>query len=145
MVFIKRNAYDGPHSAQVSFPGGAMEPEDSSLEETAVRETCEELGICEQIEILGSLTPLHIPVSNYMVHPYVGWMEVAPSFNPDPAEVQYVIEADYSLLQNPLHRASEKEHRHGMTVDVPYFRVGKERIWGATAMMLSEVLQLAAS
>ena len=145
LVFIKRNAYDGPHSAQVSFPGGAWEPEDRSLEETAIRETCEELGICGQIEILGSLTPLHIPVSNYLVHPFVGWMEEAPCFHPDPAEVQYVIEADYRQLQDPLYRASVKEHRHGTTVDVPYFRVGKEKIWGATAMMLSEVLQLAAS
>ncbi|MBE9518912.1 MAG: CoA pyrophosphatase, partial [Bacteroidetes bacterium] len=75
LVFIKRNEYDGPHSAQVSFPGGAREANDLSLEETALRETREELGVDGQIEVLGALTPLHIPVSNFMVYPFVGWME----------------------------------------------------------------------
>ena len=75
LVFIKRNEYDGPHSAQVSFPGGAWEEGDDSLEQTAIRETREELGIQDDIEILGALTPLHIPVSNFLVYPFVGWMD----------------------------------------------------------------------
>jgi len=145
LAFIKRNAYDGPHSAQVSFPGGSREPQDRNLEETALRETREELGIREKIEILGALTPLHIPVSNYLVHPFVGWMVMAPAFHPDPAEVQYVIEATLTGLQDPLQRGSSREIRQGVSMEVPYYRVGKEKIWGATAMMLSEVLQLAAS
>jgi 8-oxo-dGTP pyrophosphatase MutT (NUDIX family) len=145
LAFIKRNAYDGPHSAQVSFPGGAREPQDRNLEETALRETREELGIREKIEILGALTPLHIPVSNYLVHPFVGWMEQTPVFQPDPAEVQYVIEATLTGLLDPLQRGSAREIRQGVSMEVPYYRVGKEKIWGATAMMLSEVLQLAAS
>lgn len=145
LVFIKRNAYDGPHSAQVSFPGGSREPEDQSLEETALRETREELGIRGKIEVLGALTPLHIPVSNYQVHPFVGWMGQVPGFRPDPSEVQYVIEATLSLLQDPSQRGSDREYRQGVPVEVPFYRVGKEKIWGATAMMLSEILQLAAS
>ncbi len=145
VVFMKRNAYDGPHSAQVSFPGGAWEKGDRTLENTAVRETREELGIAGQIEILGSLSELHIPVSNYQVTPFVGWMEHAPTFHPDPSEVQYVIETTLQELMDPENRASEILSRHGQSIDTPYYKVGNEKIWGATAMMLCEFLQLVSS
>ena len=143
LVLIKRNEYDGPHSAQVSFPGGAIEAEDLSLEHTALRETREEIGISGPIEILGSLTPLHIPVSNFMVHPFVGWMEEHQEFHPDPTEVQYVIEVSLRELLDPANRDSETIYHHERTIEAPFYRVGKEKIWGATAMMLSEVLHLA--
>lgn len=142
LVFIKRNEYDGPHSAQVSFPGGAWEEGDPSLEETALRETREELGVTGDIEILGALTPLHIPVSNFLVYPFLGWMPEAPQFNPDPAEVQYVIETTLAELLNPANRDTERIWHHKRSINAPYFRVGDEKIWGATAMMLSELLQL---
>jgi 8-oxo-dGTP pyrophosphatase MutT (NUDIX family) len=145
LVFIKRNEYDGPHSAQVSFPGGARETGDPTLEETALRETREELGIKGQIEVLGSLTPLHIPVSNFMVHPFVGWMNQSPEFRPDPTEVQYVIEVSLRELLDPANCDSEIIYHHERSIKAPFYRVGKEKIWGATAMMLSEVLQLATS
>ena len=145
LVFIKRNEYDGPHSAQVSFPGGAWEADDSTLEETALRETREELGIKGHIEVLGSTTPLHIPVSNFMVHPFVGWMAQSPVFSPDPTEVQYVIEVGLRELLDPANRDSEIIYHHEQSIEAPYYRVGKEKIWGATAMMLSEVLHLATS
>ena len=144
LIFIKRNEYDGPHSAQVSFPGGAREPGDKTLEETALRETREEVGINGQIEILGSLTPLHIPVSNFMVYPFVGWIDNRPVFRPDPVEVQYVIEAPLAGLLDPSNSHSEILHHHGRPIEAPFYRVGREKIWGATAMMLSEFLQLAA-
>jgi len=144
LVFIKRNEYDGPHSAQVSFPGGAREAVDKTREETALRETREEVGIKGKMEILGALTPLHIPVSNFMVYPYVGCMEEAPLFRPDPAEVQYVIEAPLSALLDPGNSRSETLKHHGQFMEVPFYSVRNEKIWGATAMMLSEVLQLAA-
>ncbi len=145
LVFIKRNEYDGPHSAQVSFPGGAKEANDTNLQETALRETCEEVGISGPIEILGSLTPLHIPVSNFMVYPFVGWTEESPVFHPDPTEVQYVIEAPLAGLLDPSSVDSEILYHHQQSIEAPFYRVGKEKIWGATAMMLSEVLQLATS
>ncbi len=145
LVFIKRNEYDGPHSAQVSFPGGAKEASDTNLQETALRETCEEVGISGPIEILGSLTPLHIPVSNFMVYPFVGWTEESPVFRPDPTEVQYVIEAPLAGLLDPSSVDSEILYHHQQSIEAPFYRVGKEKIWGATAMMLSEVLQLATS
>ena len=143
LVFIKRNEYDGPHSAQVSFPGGAREAGDQSLEETALRETREELGINGKIEVLGTLSPLHIPVSNFMVYPFVGWMVEIPVFRPDPSEVQYVIEATLSDLLDPSNRDSETLYHHAQPIEAPFYLVGKEKIWGATAMMLSEVLHLA--
>jgi 8-oxo-dGTP pyrophosphatase MutT (NUDIX family) len=145
LVFIRRNTYDGPHSAQVSFPGGAWEEEDRSLEDTALRETREELGITGGIRVLGSLTPLHIPVSNYRVHPFLGWMEVYPAFHPDRAEVRYLIEAPVEHLLDPSNIRSGTWEQDGRTITAPYYRIGKEKIWGATAMMLSEILQLAAT
>ena len=145
LVLIKRNEYDGPHSAQVSFPGGARETGDLNLEETSLRETREELGVNGQIEVLGALTPLHIPVSNFMVYPFVGWMEERPDFHPDSSEVQYVIEASLIDLLDPSSRESETIYHHEQSIEAPFYRVGKEKIWGATAMMLSEVLFLATS
>ena len=140
LVLIKRNEYDGPHSAQVSFPGGAREAGDLTLEETALRETREEVGIDGPLEVLGSLTPLHIPVSNYMVYPFVGWMEELPVFRPDPTEVQYVIEAPLAALLDPTNRDSEILYHHQQSIEAPFYRVGEEKIWGATAMMLCEFL-----
>lgn len=142
MVFIKRNSYNGPHSAQVSFPGGAWEAGDSSLEETAVRETREELGIGQRIKILGSLTRLHIPVSNFMVTPFAGWMDERPDFKPDPTEVKYLIETSLQELLNPANVLSDKWVQDKRTIVAPYYRVGVEKIWGATAMMLAEFLQV---
>lgn len=145
LVFIKRNEYNGPHSAQISFAGGARETGDASLKDTALREAREELGIKGEIEVLGSLSPLHIPVSNFMVYPFVGWMKETPVFHPDPTEVQYVLEASLDALLDISNRDSETIFHHGMNIEAPYFKVGKEKIWGATAMMLSELLQLATS
>lgn len=145
LVFIKRNEYDGPHSGQISFPGGVREPEDDSLEETAIRETREELGILSRFEVLGSLTELHIPVSNFLVTPFIGWMDHRPEFNPDESEVQYIIEASIAAMLDPANQDSETIHRQGQDIEAPFYRVGKEKIWGATAMMLSEVLQLAST
>ncbi|MCK5138130.1 MAG: CoA pyrophosphatase [Bacteroidales bacterium] len=143
LAFIKRNEYPGPHSAQVSFPGGAREDQDGSLEFTALRETREELGINDGIGVLGSLTELYIPVSNFMVTPFVGWLDQRPVFNPDTSEVQYVIEASVYELMDPKNQRSETILQHGQTLEVPIYVAGDEKIWGATAMMLSEFLEVA--
>jgi len=143
LAFIKRNAYDGPHSAQVSFPGGAWETGDSTLEDTAIRETREELGITDPLQILGRLTPLHIPISNFLVTPFVCLMDHRPDFRPDPVEVQYVIETSLLHLLDPSTVQWDSWYHHDRMIRAPYFRLGKERIWGATAMILGEFLQLA--
>jgi len=145
LILIKRNEYDGPHSGQVSFPGGAWEEQDGNLENTAIRETREELGISEDIEILGILTPLYIPVSNFLVAPFLGWLPGRPQYRPDDSEVQYVIEVSLTSLLDPDNRRAERMYRHDRYVEAPYYLAGKEKIWGATAMMLSEILQLASN
>ncbi|MEZ5070509.1 MAG: CoA pyrophosphatase [Bacteroidales bacterium] len=144
IVFIKRNTYPGHHSAQISFPGGAREKGDGNLQETALRETREELGLEEKIEVLGELTPLHIPVSNFLVHPFVGILHQRPRFRPDPTEVAYLVETTVEHLLDPETRREEHQVRNGASILTPYYRVGDEKIWGATAMMLSEFLQMAA-
>ena len=143
LVLIKRNVYDGPHSGQVSFPGGAREADDLSLEHTAIRETREEIGIHVDMEILGALTPLYIPVSNFLVSPFVAWIDQHPVFHPDPSEVQYVIEVSLRQLMDPEAIGSDILHHRGRPVETPFYRVGQEKVWGATAMILSEFLQLA--
>ena len=145
LVFIKRNEYDGPHSGQVSLPGGAWEKGDGSIENTAIRETREELGIDGNIEILGSLSELLIPVSNFLVSPFVGYMDQTPEFYPDESEVQFVIETPLQELMDPRNQDSETMVRHEQTIEAPFYRVGDEKIWGATAMILSEYLQLAST
>jgi len=143
LVFIKRNEYDGAHSGQVSFPGGVWEPGDHNLADTALRETREELGVTGDIEILGTLTELHIPVSNYQVTPFVGWMDHTPEFSPEASEVQYIIETPLDALISPAARDTETMERHGKHIEAPFYKAGSDKIWGATAMMLSEVLELA--
>ena len=143
-VFMKRNAYDGPHSAQVSFPGGRFEAEDQTLRETALRETREELGIDSPITVLGSLTDILIQVSNFLVSPFVGWTAEPPDYSPDSSEVQYLIECSLEELLDPRNRSSEELFRHGRKIIAPFYAIRGEMIWGATAMMLSEFLQLVA-
>jgi len=143
VAFIKRNAYPGHHSAQVSFPGGVLEAGDASLEACALRETREELGIENDIRVLGGLTPIHIPVSNFLVSPFVGIMGESPSFRPDPSEVQYVIEESLDRLLDPNCIRWDSWEAHGRRIRAPYYQAGRDKIWGATAMMLSEFLQLA--
>jgi len=141
-LFIKRNEYPGPHSAQISFPGGLYEPDDGKLMNTAIRETVEETGIRNKIDVLGSLTPLFIPVSNFIVTPFIGWVRDSPDFTPDPSEVQYLIHVPFSDLFDSGCICSEKIKRHDIEFIAPYYALNGEKIWGATAMMLSEFLEL---
>jgi 8-oxo-dGTP pyrophosphatase MutT (NUDIX family) len=142
-IFIKRNEYPGPHSAQVSFPGGIFEPEDKNMKETALRETREETGIDKEIEILGRLTPLYIPVSNFCVTPFIGWVEEVPGFDPDSSEVQYLIEVPIAAIFDRSIRHSEKIKGHEIEFMAPFYSLNNEKIWGATAMMLSEFIEVA--
>ncbi len=131
------------HGGQISFPGGGMEPQDRSLAMTALRETGEELGITSQgIVILGRLTPLYVAGSHNYVQPFVGWVEVLPPLHPCPTEVQTVIDIPLrTLLEPSTLRACTKPHSR-QVISVPCFQVGEYGIWGATAMILNEFLEL---
>ena len=143
MVFIKRNEYRGPHSGQVSFPGGMKEQHDKDHTSTALRETEEETGVpATEIEVLGALTPLIIPVSNFCVYPFIGWMDSLPEFQPNTIEVQYLICPEVQALVDPKNRKTGRFDRGGTTVSTPYIDIDGEMIWGATAMMLSEFTAL---
>lgn len=143
-VFIKRNEYNGIHSGQVSFPGGMVEKEDFSVEDTALREAHEETGLnTSKVKIIGKLTPLHIPASNIDAHPFVGAVMSRPDFKPDPNEVQYLIELNLNDLLNPGSQKKKNMIVTGDIIEVPYYDAGKDFIWGATAMILCEFLDIA--
>jgi 8-oxo-dGTP pyrophosphatase MutT (NUDIX family) len=142
-VLMKRPEYPGVHSNQVSLPGGKFEAGDDTLQDTALREVREETGIDDsRIRILGRLSRLHIPVSGIEVWPVVGCFPEEPVFQPDPAEVAYLLEVKLEDLLDP--RNNRKKFRTLMCklVRVPYFQVGEEHVWGATAMILSEFLEV---
>lgn len=142
-VFMRRNEYDGPHSGQISLPGGMRERSDSDLSITALRETEEETGvISSQIEIVGKLSPLYIPISRFCVHPYLGWFEGSPQFKPDKTEVQYLFYPEVREFSDPKNcKYGTINHRTG-TIETPYYSIQNEIVWGATAMIMSEFTSL---
>ena len=140
-VFIQRPEYNGVHGGQISFPGGKKENKDNSLMETALREASEETGIdSSSVKIIGVLTPLFIPVSNILVTPYVGWYDRKPVFSPEEKEVVFIIEADLKpFLDYSIVNLKPFDIR-GEHIDIQYFDYKGSVIWGATAMILHELL-----
>lgn len=142
-VFMKRTEYGGPHSGQISFPGGKSESGDSSLVETALRESREEIGIVsDSVQVLGKLTPLHIPISNFRILPVVGFISKKPVFTTDPKEVDHLIETSLDDLLKPEIIKKEILTFGDLSIEVPYYDIDGHHIWGATAMMLSEFLEV---
>ncbi|HEX6165086.1 MAG TPA: CoA pyrophosphatase, partial [Vicinamibacterales bacterium] len=130
------------HTGQVSLPGGRVD-EGETFEAAALREAVEEIGIDPgMVEIVGRLTPLHIPVSGYLLHPVVGFTSMRPAFQRAEWEVARIIEAPVSLLSDPAVVKREIRTRvekgQSIDVDVPYFDIDGEKVWGATAMVLAE-------
>lgn len=127
------------HAGQVSFPGGRRE-KGETLVEAALREAHEEVGLPpDEVEVVGSLTPLYIPPSNFCTYPFVAFCPSLPSLRPQDAEVHAVIHVSVDELFAPEARESGRWHVRGEEMDVPFYRYGPYRIWGATAMMLSEL------
>lgn len=141
IVFTQRKNYAGVHSGQMSFPGGKKEDGDISLAHTALRETEEEIGIEKSnIQLLGKLSELYIPPSNFLVHPSVGYAENIVEFKPQAQEVEKVVEIPLSFFLNKKNIDFEREITlfNGTKVRVPAYVFGEHVIWGATAIMLSE-------
>jgi 8-oxo-dGTP pyrophosphatase MutT (NUDIX family) len=141
LVLIVRNSYQGVHSAQIAFPGGKHEFEDENFEITALRETHEEIGISpERIEIVKAFTQLYIPPSNFMVHPFLGICREEITFVPEPSEVAGIIELPLSVfLDETIIVQTKLSTSYAENISIPAFEIEKHIVWGATAMILSEL------
>ena len=144
LILILRKTYSGVHSAQIGFPGGKLEMQDPTLEYAALRETFEEVGVpIESMTVLKAMTSVYIPPSNFMVYPFLGITLQTPQFLKQDDEVEDLIEvtlddflADANVGSQMLMTSLEKE------VEVPVFKLNGHTVWGATAMMLSEIKDL---
>jgi 8-oxo-dGTP pyrophosphatase MutT (NUDIX family) len=142
-VLMQRHDYAGVHGGQISFPGGKKEPSDEDVIQTAIREANEETGVDPSgISVIGTLTPLFIPVSNMIVTPVIGWIEETPVFNHKPEEVVFLIDADIKRLLDPSIIKTKQFEIRGELLDIKYFDYSGHVIWGATAMILYELLTI---
>lgn len=142
LVLTRRTDKVEFHKGQISFPGGRLEA-DEGLEQAALREAQEELGVDpESIRILGMLTPLYIPPSNYCIYPVAAFAENQPCFKPSDLEVAEVLEIPLDHLLDPHSKRAETWTIRDHDVEVPFYAFGEHKIWGATAMVLAEFLDM---
>lgn len=144
LVLILRKTYQGVHSNQVGFPGGRVEEQDKDLGQTALRETEEEVGIFqEQVRIIKELTKLYIPPSDFWVHPFIGLLETTPKLVPQESEVEEILEVDLDEFLNDKNLITQKLNTsYAKEIEVPAFYLNGHIVWGATAMILSELKDL---
>ena len=143
-VLILRNTYKGVHSAQVAFPGGKLEDQDTSLQDTALRETFEEVGVpIETVQIVKKISQVYIPPSNFYVQPFIGITQNTPKFIKQDDEVEALIEVDLDHFLDKKSLINKKvKTSYSIEVEVPAFKLNDYVVWGATAMMLSEIKDL---
>lgn len=127
------------HSGEVSLPGGSFDPGDGTLEETALREAWEELGVPPRhVEIVATLSPVWIPVSNFRITPFVGFIPERPPFRLAAGEVAELLETPLSAFRRPDVLQGESRELRGHRLHVPYFAIDGHKVWGATALVLAE-------
>ena len=138
-----RANYNGTHASQISFPGGKFEKSDENLKNTALRETFEEVGVkSEDVIIKKQMTDTFIPPSNFLVSPFIGILNKTPVFKPN-HEVDQIIEVKLAdLLNNKTITTKKLSTSYMKNIDVPCFKLNNYIVWGATAMMLSEIKDL---
>ncbi len=143
ILLTLRASYKGVHSAQISFPGGKLDPKDSSLQHTALREAKEEVGIIEEdITIFKKMTDVYIPPSNFIVTPYLSYLKYTPKFTKN-YEVEALIEVKLSdLLADTAISSTILSTSYAKNIYVPCFKLNNYIVWGATAMMLNEIKEL---
>lgn len=137
---IERPKYDGVHAGQISFPGGKHEDSDKDLIQTALRETEEEIGIStDKIEVIGAMSELYIIASNFNVLPVVGFVNQEFSFKKDEREVESIVEAEVTHLIDESYQKETTLLVRDYEIQAPYFDIQGHVVWGATAMILSEL------
>ncbi len=143
LVLTRRTDTVGNHKGQISFPGGRVDQEDASPAHTAVREACEEIGVCTgELRVLGALTPLYIPPSDYTIYPFVAYLPERPQFSPQPGEVAELLEVPVSYFADDRHVMVEDWTIRDEMRRVPFFDVHGHKVWGATAMVLAEFAEV---
>ena len=144
LVLILRKTYKGVHSAQIGFPGGKYEDDDKTLEQTAIRETWEEIGVLShQVKVVKQMTEVYIPPSNFYVQPFIGITQNTPKFIKQDDEVEALIEVDLDHFLDKKSLINKKvKTSYSIEVEVPAFKLNDYVVWGATAMMLSEIKDL---
>jgi 8-oxo-dGTP pyrophosphatase MutT (NUDIX family) len=141
ILLIKRQDNLSYHPGQISFPGGTHEDKETFLE-TALRETHEEVGIVpDNLDVLGNLNSVYIPPSDFVVYPFVSWHNSLPICTPCNDEVAEIIEVPINEFFKDRAKSSETRINNVSEITVPYFRIKEHKIWGATAMILSELLE----
>lgn len=142
LPMIVRPTYPGVHSGQIALPGGKVEPEDASLVATAQRETEEEIGVrVPKAQIIGVLSELYIPPSNFIVTPVLAYAVVPPTYQPEPREVARVLDFPLAAFTEPGNVSSVRvKAMRGITLEAPCYVIDGHTVWGATAMMMSELL-----
>lgn len=138
-IFIERSK-QGPHGGQVSLPGGKQEPGDADLVHTAIREAVEEIGIDRnELNIIGKLTPLYVPHSNYCIQPIIAWTEREPVFRINHDEVEELVVVSIDQLFRPENRKTMVLNQNGTEITAPFYDASGHCVWGATAMIISEL------
>jgi 8-oxo-dGTP pyrophosphatase MutT (NUDIX family) len=138
ILLTKRSPHLPAHAGQVSLPGGAVDPGES-IEDAALREAEEEVGLARSaVGLVGRLTPLHIPVSGFVLHPVVGVAAARPPMRPEPGEVDRIIEAPVAHVLDPARHHRVQRAIGAYEFEMPYFDLDGEQVWGATAMVLAE-------
>ena len=144
LVLIVRNSYPGVHSSQIAFPGGKVELEDFSLQETALRETQEEIGIApEKIQVIKAFSEIYIPPSNFLVAPFMGIAQTELHFTEQFDEVAGIIEVPLTDFLDEANVVMKRMNTSYATdIEVPTFKINEYYVWGATAMMMSELKEV---
>ncbi len=141
VVLVRRAAHpQDVHSGQIGLPGGAREPGETALQ-AALREAREELGLREPVDVLGQLTQVYIPPSDFEVTPVVGYVAQRPAWQPDAAEVVEVVECPLAWLFDDTRKVVEEWPVGDSSMRVPWYNIAGHKVWGATAIILSELEQ----
>lgn len=144
LALIVRNSYPGIHASQIAFPGGKVEEEDDSLSQTALRETFEEIGVdSNKVNVVRAFSEVYIPPSNFLVSPFLGISEEELSFDLSPDEVSGLIELPlFQFLDDELVVQVNMSTSYASNISVPAFQINEHLVWGATAMMMSELKEI---